>query len=83
MHDKHGREIGVGDVVAVQERWDKPKLVAKLVTHTMPGSETCNIICDAYEIREGRQSHNAKDSVLLLKADGTIVGLPQEVTNGN
>ena len=75
MHDKHGREIEVGDVVAIKN-WGDEKFVAKKVFKTFPGSDTCNIMCEDFDPREGRGTFNAKESVILLKADGTILNQP-------
>lgn len=72
MHDKHGRLIEVGDVVAAKS-WSDENIRAKRVHKTHPGSDTCNIVLEDFDPREQRQTFNAKDSVLLLKADGTIL----------
>lgn len=84
MHDKYGREIELGDIVATQKEYQSEKVKVVKVAALYPGSETCNIGVHAFEVREGQQSANAKDSILLVKADGTLVLPPaqEEVKNG-
>jgi hypothetical protein len=72
VHDKLGRAIDVGDVLAVPCGYQDPKLKAVKVAYLYPGSDTCNVGVWAFEVREGQQSANAKDSLILLKADGTL-----------
>lgn len=76
MHDKHGRAIAEGDVV-VGNSWahgNKPR--AMKVVGCNEGTETCNLICISFEAQIPSITVTAKESVLILKADGTIVPQP-------
>lgn len=78
MHDKHGRAIGEGDIV-VGNSWmhgNKPK--AMLVIGGSEASTSCNLTCVLAGFQSIHHTLTAKETVLAVKADGTIVDQPKE-----
>lgn len=76
MHDKHGREIEEGDIV-IGRSWVHAKDKPLLVLGCNPGATSCNLTCVPVHLPNlAPSSYNAHETVLALKADGTIVNLP-------
>lgn len=76
MHDKFGREIHEGDIV-IGRSWIHGKNKPLLVVGCVAGSETCNLNCTPVHTPTAQiSSFNARDTVLAVKADGTIVPEP-------
>jgi hypothetical protein len=76
MHDKHGREIGVGDIV-VAHSWPHGRIAPQRVVACNPGATSCNVMLDHGVHGAQISSSNAHDCVLAVKADGTIVKQPE------
>lgn len=72
MHDKRGKLIEVGDVV-IGRNWGSSKDEALKVIGGNAQSDTCNLMCISYEPRVPVLTINAKDSLLIVKADGSLV----------
>lgn len=79
MHDKHGRELNVGDVVVGTNYGTGMKPAALLVRRCMEGATSCNLACDSFHPKDPTMTLNAHETVLVIKADGTIVKQPDEV----
>lgn len=86
MHDIHGREIHEGDIVAAND-WTrgndngKMKRSAFKVIGTTPSSTSCNLNVLGFvpAMTSGIQTVTAKETELILKADGTT---PHETIGG-
>jgi hypothetical protein len=72
-HDRFGRLIEVGDVVAAQ-LFPSPKPRACEVLAVTPGTDTCNVFLAGFDPRVSAQYFNAKDCTLLLKNSGSDPG---------
>lgn len=70
MHDCHGREIQEGDVVAAKHYSRGGKRIAVKVIGCNDTSDTCNIYCVPFQHTGELQLFTAKETELLLKADG-------------
>ncbi len=74
-HDIHGRLVEKGDVVLVsgypQPDGAPAKFEAKRVHHIYEGPETCDLLVEGFDVRDGRTIHTAKQSELLVKHDGS------------
>ncbi len=75
-HDIFGREIQKGDVV-LATCWPDAAPAAKKVIAIAPGTDTCNLSLADFEPRLGAQNATAKETKLILKADGTEPAAPQ------
>jgi hypothetical protein len=76
MHDKYGREIGEGNIV-VAESWAHGRKPKPLKVLACNGEATsCNVLLEGVAPGVAPSSANAKDVVLAVKADGTIIPLP-------
>lgn len=76
-HDSKGRLIEIGDVVkCLKYGGEKVSKQVGKVSHIYAGTETCNLQVATFESREGFQTVTAKESELVLKADGSE---PKEV----
>lgn len=80
MHDKYGRQIAEGDIV-VAHSWLHGKVKPQKVVACNEQAQSCNVILDHGVHGANLSSSNAKDCVLAVKADGTIVPLPEEASN--
>lgn len=72
MHDKYGREVGVGDVVLAPGAWPAYKPEAVKVIGCASGTDTCNLVVVSFEPRVPVLTVTAKECELLLKADGSL-----------
>lgn len=74
MHDKRGRQIGIGDDLKIDCFKDNiaSKKIAKVIA-LHPGSDTCNVTVIYPTEWCGIQNSltNVKDSEIILKANGT------------
>lgn len=87
MHDKYGRQIAEGDtdlrtiLIVVAHSWLHGKVKPQKVVACNEQAQSCNVILDHGVHGANLSSSNAKDCVLAVKADGTIVPLPEEASN--
>lgn len=70
-HDCKGRKIDIGDVVKTKKWNAEGKFEIKKVNHIFEGATSCELGLFDFEPHFGQGSANAKDSEIVIKADGS------------